>query len=46
MGPPAITEGWRAIRDIIKQRCDATVMLLPLDQAEVPDCLVSMGTSM
>lgn len=27
---------WRAIRDIIKQRRDATVMLLRLDQAEVP----------
>jgi hypothetical protein len=27
---------WRAIRDIIKQRRDATVMLLRLDQAPVP----------
>lgn len=27
---------WRAIRDIIKQRRDATVMLLRLDQAEMP----------
>jgi hypothetical protein len=27
---------WRAIRDIIKQRRDATVMLLRLDQAHVP----------
>ncbi len=27
---------WRAIRDIIKQRCDATVMLLRFDQAYVP----------
>jgi hypothetical protein len=27
---------WRAIRDIIKQRRDATVMLLRLDQVQVP----------
>jgi len=27
---------WRAIRDILKQRRDATVMLLRLDQAQVP----------
>jgi hypothetical protein len=27
---------WRAIRDIIKQRRDATVMLLRLDQVPVP----------
>jgi hypothetical protein len=27
---------WRAIRDLIKQRCDATVMLLRLDQTQVP----------
>jgi hypothetical protein len=27
---------WRAIRDIIKQRRDATVMLLRLDQAQLP----------
>ncbi|UVO30750.1 TIR domain-containing protein [Bradyrhizobium arachidis] len=26
---------WRAIRDIVKQRRDATVMLLRLDQADV-----------